>query len=90
MDRFEEQWIQRDSLKNHKKSLVHKKSLERQTRSTLTIAPPEIIEEDNFVTARPLHLDVDECEAIPAQDPSQAECEMWDGFVPTDNVFEIE
>ena len=90
IDRFEEQWIRRDSLKNHEKSSVHKKSLERQTRSTLTMAPPEVIQEENFATTRSIHLNMDGCEAVPAQDPSQVECEMWDGFMPTDNAFEIE
>ncbi|KIJ97058.1 hypothetical protein K443DRAFT_10181 [Laccaria amethystina LaAM-08-1] len=33
---------------------------------------------------------MDGLEAVPAQDPSQAECEMWDGFVPTEDAFEIE
>ena len=33
---------------------------------------------------------MDGCEAVSARDPSQAECEMWDSFIPTDNAFEIE
>jgi len=90
LDRFEEQWIRRDSLKSHEKSSVHRRSLERQTRPTLNTASPELIQEDNFATAQSLHPNMDSCEAIPAQGPSQAECEMWDNFMPTENAFEIE
>jgi len=37
-----------------------------------------------------VHLDVNGCGAVPPQDLSQTECEMWDNFVPMENTFEIE
>jgi len=52
LQQFEE-WIRRESLKNHiEKSSVHKKSLEQQTQQNSTINQPEDLQADDFATAQ--------------------------------------
>jgi hypothetical protein len=51
---------------------------------------PELIQEDNFATTQSVQCNIDSCEAVLAQGPLQAECKMWDNFVPMENAFEIE
>lgn len=96
MQQFEE-WIQRESLKNHiEKSSVHKKSLERLARQNSTINQPEDsdLQADDFATAQATSTSIPlggvNCGAAPPHGPAEGEREMWDNFVPTEGAFGID
>jgi len=89
-DHFKE-WIWRDSLKSHIRSSIHNRCLECQARLDSAIDPKDNFHKEIFVTAQAIPIDnMDGHQATQSYGRSDAEQEMWDGFVPTNNAFEIE
>jgi len=70
---------------------MHNRCLERQARLDSAIDSEDNFHEEIFVTAQAIPIDnMDGHQATQSHGRSDAEQEMWDGFVPTDNAFEIE